>query len=61
MMPDKSQGGPVSYTHLNRLCDTICDTVIASEGAEKVRGMWNISEQDVYKRQVPYSPLWVYI
>ena len=31
---------------INRLCDTICDTVIASEGAEKVRGMWNISEQD---------------
>ena len=31
---------------INRLCDTICDTVIASEGAEKVRGMWNISEHD---------------
>ena len=31
---------------INRLCDTICDTVIASEGAEKVRGMWNISEND---------------
>ena len=31
---------------INRLCDTICDTVIASEGAEKVRGMWNISEDD---------------
>ena len=31
---------------INRLCDTICDTVIASEGAEKVSGMWNISEHD---------------
>ncbi|MCD7994369.1 MAG: hypothetical protein LUK37_22330 [Clostridia bacterium] len=31
---------------INRLCDTICDTVIASEGAQKVRGMWNISEND---------------
>ena len=31
---------------INRLCDTICDTVIASEGAEKVRSMWNISEND---------------
>ena len=31
---------------VNRLCDTICDTVIAAEGTEKVKCMWNISEQD---------------
>ena len=31
---------------VNRLCDTICDTVMSSEGAERVSGMWNITEAD---------------
>ena len=29
---------------VNRLCDTICDTVMSSEGAERVTSMWNIAE-----------------
>ena len=31
---------------VNRLCDTICDTVMSSEGAERVTSMWNIAETD---------------
>lgn len=31
---------------VNRLCDTICDTVVSSEGIERIRSMWNIRETD---------------
>ena len=31
---------------VNRLCDTICDAVIASEGMEGIRSMWNIRDLD---------------
>ncbi len=31
---------------VNRLCDTICDTVISSEGNERIKSMWNIRETD---------------
>ena len=36
---------------INRLCLSVCDTILSAEGEEKLRGMWNIKEEGAEKEK----------
>ena len=36
---------------VNRLCLSVCDTILSAEGEEKLRDMWNIKEEETEKEK----------